>query len=254
MAYIRSKKEELTGYQASGEIRPSVDLGCDFIMVYGIDPTMPERIRQYREKGYGYGVCYSLEKGISEGFSKNGFPIELGRMRVKCGCNWVAIPGREYPLQDVTRVNMAVALHYGLKDLQAQETRDLDLLWERFTYHLQAMVECVKAGYDKHYEVMQRNRPEIVLNLFMHGPIERGLNCSNGGVDILDLNIDGIALATVADSFAAIEQRVVEEEMPAVTCCTVIRLHPEKKSLPTASPTGITERLHHRLAQALWKS
>ena len=32
-----------------------------------------------------------------------------------------------------------------------------------------------------------------------------------GGVDILDLNIDGIALATVADSFAAIEQRVVEE-------------------------------------------
>ena len=52
MAYIRSKKEELTGYQASGEIRPSVDLGCDFIMVYGIDPTMPERIRQYREKGY----------------------------------------------------------------------------------------------------------------------------------------------------------------------------------------------------------
>ena len=134
----------------------------------------------------GYGVCYSLEKGISEGFSKNGFPIELGRMRVKCGCNWVAIPGREYPLQDVTRVNMAVALHYGLKDLQAQETRDLDLLWERFAYHLQAMVECVKAGYDKHYEVMQRNRPEIVLNLFMHGPIERGLNCSNGGVDILD--------------------------------------------------------------------
>ena len=33
-----------------------------------------------------------------------------------------------------------------------------------------------------------------------------------GGVDILDLNIDGIALATVADSFAAIEQRVVEEK------------------------------------------
>lgn len=74
-------------------------------------------------------------KRHQRGFSKNGFPVELGRMRVKCGCNWVAIPGREYPLQDVTRVNMAVALHYGLKDLQAQETRDLDLLWERFTYH-----------------------------------------------------------------------------------------------------------------------
>lgn len=159
----------------------------------------------------GYGVCYSLEKGIAEGYARNGFPVELGRMRVKCGCNWVAIPGREYPLQDVTRVNMAVALHYALEDLQKEGEPSLERLWERFCGHLDAMVDCIKRGYDRHYEVMQRNLPEIVLNLFMHGPIERGLNCSNGGVDILDLNIDGIALATVADSFAAIEQRVVEE-------------------------------------------
>lgn len=51
MAYIRSKKEELTGYQASGEIRPSVDLGCDFIMVYGIDPTMPGENPSVQRKG-----------------------------------------------------------------------------------------------------------------------------------------------------------------------------------------------------------
>lgn len=160
----------------------------------------------------GYGVCYSLEKGIAEGFAKNGFPVELGRMRVKCGCNWVAIPGREYPLQDVTRVNMAVALHYALDDLQKDGNCSMERLWERFCAHLATMVDCIKKGYDRHYEIMQRNLPEIVLNLFMHGTIERGLNCSNGGVDILDLNIDGIALATVADSFAAIQQRVVEEE------------------------------------------
>lgn len=170
----------------------------------------------------GYGVCYSLEKGIAGGFARNGFPEALGRMRVKCGCNWVAIPGREYPLQDVTRVNMAVALHYALEDLAREsgaapgpETEgdlSLERLWERFCTHLAIMVDCIKRGYDRHYEVMQRNLPEIVLNLFMHGPIERGLNCSCGGVDILDLNIDGIALATVADSLAAIEQRVVEEK------------------------------------------
>ena len=37
--------------------------------------------------------------------------------------------------------------------------------------------------------------------------IERGLDASAGGVDIFDLAIDGLGLATVADSFAAIEQR-----------------------------------------------
>lgn len=69
MAYIRSKKEELTGYQASGEIRPSVDLGCDFIMVYGIDPTMPERIRQYREKGYVIHLMTGIGMGRISGIS-----------------------------------------------------------------------------------------------------------------------------------------------------------------------------------------
>ncbi len=159
----------------------------------------------------GCGVCYSLEKGISEGFARNGFPLELGRMRVKCGCNWVAIPGREYPLQDVTRVNMATALHYALEDLEEAGNYTMAHLWELFCTHLGIMVDCIKKGYDRHYEVMQKGMPEIVLNLFMHGPLERGLNCANGGVDILDLNIDGIALATTADSFAAIEQRVVQE-------------------------------------------
>ena len=52
MAYIREKTEELTGYQAGERLRPSVDLDCDFVMVYGIDDTMPERIREYRERGY----------------------------------------------------------------------------------------------------------------------------------------------------------------------------------------------------------
>ena len=75
MAYIRSKKEELTSYQASGEIRPSVDLGCDFIMVYGIDPTMPERIRQYREKGYVIHLMTGIAWGASGMAESTGMKV-----------------------------------------------------------------------------------------------------------------------------------------------------------------------------------
>lgn len=160
----------------------------------------------------GSGVCFSLSKGCEEGFVKQGHPIELARMRAKVGCNWVALPGIEYPLQDVTRLNMAWALLYSLDEVM--ETLDdntyiMTSLWDGFVRHLAIMVDCVKEGYDWHYEVVSRNTPEIVLNLFCHGPIERGLNCACGGVDIINLNCDGIALATVADSFAAIEQCVV---------------------------------------------
>jgi len=161
----------------------------------------------------GSGVCFSLSKGIEEGFARNGHPIELARMRAKVGCNWVALPGIEYPLQDVSRVNMAFALVHAMDDvMNGDEEPSLEALWERFSHHLSIMVDCIKEGYDWHYEVVSRNTPEIVLNLFCHGPIERGLNCAQGGVDIIGLNLDGIALATVADSFAAIEQRVVREK------------------------------------------
>ena len=160
----------------------------------------------------GTGAAFSMAKGIEDGYEKQGHPRELARMRAKVGCNWVALPGVEYPLQDVTRLNMAWPLHYALEEVMEDENPDMDKLWDRFSHHLAIAVQCLKDGYDWHYEVVSRNIPELVLNLFCHGPIERGLNCAQGGVDIINLNIDGIALATVADSFAAIEQRVVKEK------------------------------------------
>lgn len=54
--------------------------------------------------------------------------------------------------------------------------------------------------------------PEMVLNLFCHGPIERGVDCCDGGVDIYNFTQDAVAMPSVADSFAAIEQRVVKEK------------------------------------------
>lgn len=63
MAYIRDRKEELTGYQEGAAYRDSIDLQCDFVMVYGTDETMPQRVKEYREKGY----IVHLMTGISWG-------------------------------------------------------------------------------------------------------------------------------------------------------------------------------------------
>jgi len=175
-----------------------------------VNPVLLKRSLEYTLED-GTGVDYSCNIGCEQGYVKNGVPIQLARMRAKIGCNWTAIPGREYPLQDVTRCNLGFALYYATQDLRQGE-RSMDRLFERFCYHVKIIVDSIKAGYDKHYEVIGRNRPEMVYNLFMHGPIERGLNCSEGGVDILNFNIDGVGLATVSDSFAAIEQRIVVEK------------------------------------------
>lgn len=52
MAYIRNRTELLTGCQESKEWSPEIDLQYDFVIVYGIDDQMPERIQKFREKGY----------------------------------------------------------------------------------------------------------------------------------------------------------------------------------------------------------
>ncbi|MBR3928078.1 MAG: hypothetical protein IKJ65_03635 [Clostridia bacterium] len=52
MAYIRDRRELLTGCQDRSPWSPETDLQYDFIMVYGVDEEMPKRIREYREKGY----------------------------------------------------------------------------------------------------------------------------------------------------------------------------------------------------------
>ncbi len=176
----------------------------------GVNKELLHRSIEYTLED-GSGVDYSLNVGCEEGYAKNGYPIGLARQRAKVGCNWTALPGREYPLQDVTRANLGFALQYALEDVKSSE-RSLENLFLKFGYHVDQIVDSIKAGYDVHYEVVGKNTPEIVYNLFMHGPIERGINCSQGGVDILNFNIDGVALATVADSFAAIEQRIVIEK------------------------------------------
>ena len=174
----------------------------------GLNPDLLRRSVEYILED-GSGVDYSCNVGCEQGYARNGFPLELARQRAKVGCNWTALPGREYPLQDVTRANLAFALTHALDDVRANPS--LEALFDRFNHHTKVIVDSIKAGYDLHYERVGRNTPEVVYNLFMHGPVERGLNCSEGGVDIMNFNIDGVALATVADSFAAIEQRVVQE-------------------------------------------
>ena len=162
----------------------------------------------------GTGVNYSCSGGLDAGYRKNSAPLGLARLRAKVGCNWTALPGVEYCLQDVSRVCLVKPLLLALDDMMADPSneRSMEALWNRYCEHLQISVDIMKDGMDWHMSHHGRNTPEMVINLFSHGPIERGLDAVDGGVDIYNLNCDGVGLATVADSFGAIEQRVVNEK------------------------------------------
>ncbi|XHR28393.1 MAG: pyruvate formate lyase family protein [Chthoniobacteraceae bacterium] len=154
---------------------------------------------------------FSGDKALVEGFVKNGYPIELARERIAVGCNWMCLPGREYTLNDVVKINIAKVLEVAFNELLTQDDPSTEKLFARFSQHLRRAVKCTAEGIDFHLEHQYQNEPELFLNLLCHGPLEKGRDASHGGVEFYNMCIDGAGLATVADSFAAIEQRVENE-------------------------------------------
>ena len=147
------------------------------------------------------------------GFARNGYPIELGYARAYAGCHWLGIPGREYTMNDMCKVNLAAVFEVALKDMMAKDDAEpsTEILWQVFEDHMRRSVVAIAAGFDFHYDHMTKVFPELPLDLCCYGPIEKGLDASGGGVEFYNLGIDGAALATAADSFAAVEQRIDRE-------------------------------------------
>ncbi|HUT01165.1 MAG TPA: pyruvate formate lyase family protein, partial [Phycisphaerae bacterium] len=156
---------------------------------------------------------YAGDKGLVEGFVRNGYPAELARERIATGCHWMAIPGREYTMNDTVKINAAKVFEVAFREMidDPHAAPSVDDLWRRFEDHLRRAVLCTARGIDFHLDHQRFNEPELLLNLLCHGPIEKGLDVTDGGVEYYNLCCDGSGLATVADSFAALQQRIERE-------------------------------------------
>jgi formate C-acetyltransferase len=132
----------------------------------GMDPQLLHTALRYHQED-GTGVSFSCSKGLDEGYIKSGVPIQLARMRAKVGCNWTALPGIEYPLQDVTRQSLVAPFLHAFEETvaDAESPRTMEALWERYAHHLAISVDVMKQGLDWHMAHHAQNTIEIVLDL-----------------------------------------------------------------------------------------
>ncbi|HQK95668.1 MAG TPA: pyruvate formate lyase family protein [Armatimonadota bacterium] len=174
----------------------------------GIDPGLMRR---------GVEVLLADKAGVPkflgtdnliDGFARNGVPLEIARARAYSGCHWSALPGREYTLNDCVKVNLVAVFVAAWDEMLAGGQPSVGRLWGLFERHLRRAIEVLAEGLDFHMEHMYGVMPELVIDLLCHGTIERGLDASHGGVDYVNLCVDGAGLATVADSFGALAQCV----------------------------------------------
>ncbi len=178
-----------------------------------LDQKLFDESLRYLIKNQNAWPRFSGDKALVDGFMKNGFPLDVARKRIAVGCNWMSLPGLEYTMNDLVKVNMAKVFEVAYSDIVKEhgDASTSEHLWQRFEMHLSKAVQIAAEGIRHHLKYQIYNEPELILNLLSHGPIEKGLDVSNGGATYYNLAIDGAGLAIVADSFAAIEQRIERE-------------------------------------------
>jgi formate C-acetyltransferase len=192
-----------------------LDSSCN-ITVRVHDGTDMEFIKkgvEYLFKNKNGWPRFSGDKALSEGFMRKGYSRELAVKRIAVGCHWMSLPGLEYTLNDCVKLNNAKIFTVALDEMMKSGERSVSRLWDLYAKHCRRAVEVTAEGIRFHLKYQVYNEPELMLNLISHGPVEKGLDMVDGGAQYYNMCIDGTGIATVADSFAALEQRVELEKM-----------------------------------------
>lgn len=176
------------------------------------DPAFLRKSVEYLFKNKNGWPRFCGDKALLEGYMKNGVDKASARERIAVGCNWMALPGREFPMNDCVKINVAKVLEQALKDMKNEENKSSERLFELWEEHLKKAVDITAKGVRLHLENCHKVTPELVMNLMFHGSLETGEDCSVCA-EFHTIGLDGAGLAVVADSLGAIEARLEKEKL-----------------------------------------
>lgn len=187
-----------------------INIACNLtIRVHDqLDPVFFRKSVEYLFRNRQGWPRYSSDAALAEGFMRCGYSLELARKRVAAGCHWMCIPGMEYTMNDTVKINLAKVFEVAFHEVAIEDGTDIDKLWVCFARHLGQAVRATGAGIMHHLKYQTKSQPELVLNLFQHGLIEKGVNITDGGACYYNMCVDGSGLAVVADSLAACEIQI----------------------------------------------
>ncbi len=175
-----------------------------------IDPEFVKKAVYYLFEDRNAWPRFSGDKGLMNFMKNAGVTKADARKRIAVGCNWMAIPGIEYPINDCVKINVAKVFEVALYEMKEQGNYSVQGLFDRMQAHLVKAVEITAKGINHHLDHQHKVMPELVMNLMMENTIENAEDISVCA-KYLTMGVDGVGLGTVADSFAALEQRIEKE-------------------------------------------
>ncbi len=152
------------------------------------------------------------DKALCDGYMRNGVDKKTARERIAVGCNWMCVPGKEFPMNDTVKINVAKVMSVALDEMRNDKEKSLEKLYSIYKKHLAQAIDVTAQGINLHLDHQAEVTPELIMNLMMENTIESGEDISKCA-SLYTVGVDGAGLAVVADSFAAIEQRIEKEKL-----------------------------------------
>lgn len=200
------------------EAADSINIACNLtVRVHeNCDRELQKKAVYYLIKNKNGWPRFCNDKELTEGYMRNGVDKKTARERIAVGCNWMCVPGKEFPMNDTVKVNVAKVFEVALAQLKEEKEAgrecSTDRLFELYETHLKKAVEVTAEGINLHIDHVWEVTPELIMNLMMHNTLERGEDISQCA-ELYTIGIDGAGLAVVADSFGALETRVEREKL-----------------------------------------
>ncbi|MBE6559513.1 MAG: formate acetyltransferase [Ruminococcaceae bacterium] len=192
----------------------SINISCNLtVRVHdNCDPAFIRKAVYYLFKNKNGWPRFANDEALCSGYMRTGADKKTARERIAVGCHWMCVPGREFPMNDTVKINVAKVLEEALKDMRGESDKSTEKLFALYEAHLTKAVEITAAGINHHLDHIADVTPELIMNLMMHGTLEKGEDISRCA-ELYTVGIDGAGLAVVADSFGALQARIENEHL-----------------------------------------
>lgn len=176
------------------------------------DPEFLKKAVYYLMKNKNGWPRFANDEALARGYMKNGLDKKTARERIAVGCNWMCVPGREFPMNDTVKINIAKVFEVALLEMKDEKEKSTERLFSLYEKHLKKAIDTVAEGVNLHIDHIGEVTPELIMNLMMKNTLEKGEDISKCA-EIYTVGVDGAGLAIVADSLGALETRVEKEKV-----------------------------------------
>jgi pyruvate formate-lyase/glycerol dehydratase family glycyl radical enzyme len=184
-----------------------------------------ERALDVARKGFGAPALFN-DGAVVAALVEHGFPVEDARNYGIVGCVEPSIPGKSFLSTDAGLFNLPICMELALNEGRRWRSRirsgaatadpagfqDIDDVIDAFQVQLDHQVDRMIDDFHMVEKGNMDYHPTPLSSMLVEGCLESGRDLTEGGATFNSSGIQGVGVADVADSLAALEKLVFREK------------------------------------------